>query len=363
MSINTTQYIKAQSSASVNIHPSAGGGSVVFVKILKNNGGGSCTVSFAGNKFNVKSEIPLKEGQSFKAVLKSDGNRIMLVPQETEGRAESVQRGQTPMILEQSVLPDGTPGAQLAVYLSKMGLVPDKAAVTIMQFLQQTGLKLDTSIMQKAQRLALKFPGKEKKAAEAAILLLENGISSDEELLEKILAIFEHEGTDPSDQNSAQSDQNGTPSDQSFLNNLFTNNLPSHEGLLSFLNHYARNRHHWIILPYEFSLQNEKATGLLRFLLDKEEKKVEKILINCNFSVKKLFFVLKLIQSKVVEVRFCTLPPLLPSDVTAEEKRLGGFFNSGMNKENPVAITYSASALINDICTDSEQPLFIGGES
>ena len=81
--------------------------------------------------------------------------------------------------------------------------------------------------------------------------------------------------------------------------------------------------------------------------------------INASFPLKKYFFVLKFKQSKVLEVRFCTLPSLLPSEIRSEELRLGGYFNSGMNQDNPVAVTYSALALTQGICTECKPPAFI----
>lgn len=357
MSISTSQYIKAHSTASVSVNNTAGGGSVVSVKVLHDNGGGSYTVSFGGCRYSVKSNIPLKEGQVFKANVKFDGQKIILE-----------QRGQTPQVLdvrEELLLPDGTPGEQLSAYLTQFGLVPDKVTVSIMQFLQQNGLKFDFSLMQKARLLAMKFPGKEREAADAALLLMENGISADEEILRHLMNVFDgqeegyssNRGDRPLPQNSGGSDKGDRPLD--FTDYLYANPLPEKQNLLAFVNHYAKNNSHWIFLPYEYSIKNKKATGFLKILLNISEQKVEKMQINASFPLKKYFFVLKFKQSKVLEVRFCTLPSLLPSEIRSEELRLGGYFNSGMNQDNPVAVTYSALALTQGICTECKPPAFI----
>lgn len=60
-------------------------------------------------------------------------------------------------------------------------------------------------------------------------------------------------------------------------------------------------------------------------------------------------------KSKVKEVRFCTLPPLLPEQIKQEELRLGGFLNSGMNQDVPVSVTYSGSAFIECLCASDER--------
>lgn len=361
MSISTSQYIKAHSTASVSISNTAGGGSVVSVKVLRNNGGGSYTVSFAGNKYSVKSNIPLKEGQVFKATVKYDGQKIILE-----------QRGQTPAVLnltEDILLADGMPGEQLSAYLSQIGLVPDKVTVSIMQFLQQNGFKLDFSLIQKARLLAMKFPGNEKKAADAALLLMENGISGDEEIIRCLLNIFAGQdngyssdrGDRPLGQNQQNLNQGDRPLD--FTSFLYTNSISGKENLLAFMNHYAKNNNHWIFLPYEWDFGKQKVTGFIKLFLDITEKKVNKMQINADFSVKKYYFVLKFIQSKVKEVRFCTLPSLLPSEINSEELRLGGFFNSGMNSNYPVAVTYSTLALQEGICTECMPPVFIEEEA
>ena len=61
-------------------------------------------------------------------------------------------------------------------------------------------------------------------------------------------------------------------------------------------------------------------------------------------------------QSKVNEVRFCTLPPLLASDIQNEERRLGELFGSGMNQDCSVTVTYSPLALIQGLYSSNEEP-------
>ena len=60
---------------------SFGEGSSVFVRVLKNNGGNSYTVSFGGGRFAIRSEVPLAEGSSFRATIHLDGETVRLVRQ------------------------------------------------------------------------------------------------------------------------------------------------------------------------------------------------------------------------------------------------------------------------------------------
>ena len=89
--------------------------------------------------------------------------------------------------------------------------------------------------------------------------------------------------------------------------------------------------------------------------MNPELKKTEKIQINCEMPCKKYFFVLYFEESKVKEVRFCSLPPILSSEIENEEKRLGELFCSGMNG-NSVPVTYSDLAYSEGLYSSSEIP-------
>ncbi|MFA6936868.1 MAG: hypothetical protein WCQ67_01405 [Treponema sp.] len=404
MSNSTVQYIKTQNAASVNTQNVLHGGSSVYVRVLKNNGNGNYTVSFAGNRFNVKSMKPLSTGQSFNAKIQEGQNgKILLVPSE-KSNVESIQ------ILKQSqvLMEDGSPGSELSSYLIAQGLVPNAATVSIMKLLQQSGFKTDVNLMRKAQVAASKFKGNEKRAAEVAILLLEDGIEPTEENIQKILSkgylysSEENEMTDGKNGNDNQSEnkndnqskeqnkqnnenkksegqfqyESNKKTDKStenlnLLSNLYENADCCNKkgGLLTLINQIASNENHWIILPFEWNNNEITCSGVIRVLININNKNIEKILINCKTSMKKYFFVIYFNGSKVKEVRFCTLPPLLPSAefssndsaVKKEEMRLGELFSSGMNYDDSVTVAYSPTAFIDGLCTDGTPPAFIQG--
>lgn len=395
MSNSTVQYIKTQNAASVNTQNVLRGGSSVFVRVIKNNGNGNYTVSFAGTRFNVKSMKPLSAGQTFNAKIQEGQNgKILIVPSE-KLNVESIQ------ILDQSqvLLSDGGPGAELSSYLIAQGLVPNSATVNIMKFLQQSGFKTDVNLMKKAQIAASKFKGNEKRAAEVAILLLEDGIEPTEENIQKILSkgyLYSSEeneaaggksgsenqsknqnGNQSKNQNnqSNKNDENSKSEGQfqyessknhdenkeniSLLNSIYENinECNKKSGMLTLINQLSSDDHHWVILPYEWNCNERTANGVIRVLINLKNKNVKKILINCKTSLKNYYFVIYLTCSKVKEVRFCTLPPLLPS----EEMRLGELFSSGMNDNNSVTVAYSPTAFIDGLCTDGTPPDFIQG--
>jgi hypothetical protein len=430
MSNSTVQYIKTHTTASVQPSKVLRGGSSVFVRVISENGGGRYTVSFAGNRVDVQSQKKLVAGQTFTATVQmgADG-KILLVP------SNDVASSESPAVL---------PGEALSSFLAAQGLATDASMVKIMQFLQQTGVKTDVTLMQKAQKIASRFPGNEKRAAEVAILLLEKGIEPDEALVKKLLLLFDdisgggergtdsgnqdarsgkqkdssgeqsassgnqgagygeqgessgersagygeqgagsgnqgagygeqgessgersagsgEQGAGSSERNAGSGEQGGaidrSTADNTFLDCVYEAPATKEPDLLAFVNQLSCGPKHWLFLPYEWQYAHGTAKGMIRVLVDTERKCVEKITLNCKTTLTNYYFVLYYTSSKVKEVRFCTLPPLLPSK--EEELRLGELLRSGMNEAGPVTVTYSTSAYCDGICTDEADPLFL----
>ena len=417
-------------------------GSSVAVNVLKNNGNGTYLVSFAGSRFNVKSKIPLENGQKFVAKLSVRENKVFLSPQKFLNQIQETENLNFANKISQN--------AELSKILAEFGLEPDSITIKIMQFLQQGNFSLDKNLMKKARIIALNFPGNEKKAAEIAISLFEKGINANIQLVKKILdSLFvptenleDKNSKDNSDSENSKNQQNhenekknSSSKEQNFsqqkkssrqsenfeqnqqtssqtenisqqlkltfqseissqsenpqiknaenqknllknqqnqnfqilLKNLYGEISENSPGLLSFFNQTGeKSEKHWILLPYEWNFTKKngksvKSNGFIRLLLNKSLKTVEKIGINCEIknSSKKwtnYFFVLYLNSSKVKEVRFCTLPTLLTSQISFEERRLGELFSSGMNSNDSVTVTYSPLTLIEGLFADSEIP-------
>lgn len=350
-------------------------GSFVAVNVLKNNGNGSYLISFAGSRFNVKSKVALEPGEKFLAKLSVQENKVFLTPQKSLNQIEET---------ENSNLLNKTQNAELVKILLEYGLVPDSITIKIMQFLQQGNFSLDKNLMQKARLIALNFPGNEKKAAEIAISLFEKGVNANVQIVKKFLDSMFVSDKNPEDspreqqdssqaENSAREQKNSQQKQknqnlQILVKNLFGSVPENSPGLLSLFNQISeKSDKHWILLPYEWNFTRKngksvKTSGFIRLLLNKSLKTVEKISVNCDVkkSSKKwtnYFFVLYLNSSKVKEVRFCTLPALLTSQISFEERRLGELFSSGMNLDDSVTVTYSPLTLIEGLFSDSEIPL------
>lgn len=338
---NQVQFIATQNIGSSLSSPVKDGGEV-FVRVLKDNGGGSFTVSFAGNRVNVTSERSLSVGDSFKALLKvsSDG-KVLLSPSP-----------ETPA-MERNGPVDGKTSYGILNSLMAQGFTADGISERMIAFFQQTGLRVDRNIMSKARQIARNFPGKEEAASEAAALLLEKGIEADVASVRSMLIMaFGSDGDGDRERHDGQQEnQEGEPL-------LETKKLPQEDRrvkeLISLVNHTKEGPRHWVFLPYTWNMGEKEASGVIRMLLNLETNETEKIEINCKIGLKNYFFVLYYTLGKVKEVRFCSLPPLLTPDISKEEKRLGDLFSSGMSLGKSVPVTYSPSAFIGGICADNE---------
>ena len=323
-------------------------GQKIRVTVLKNNGDGTSLVSFGGGKFNVKCQRNFEPGQTFEAKVVDSGGKILLQPEGEKIFASSFVR-----------------------FMEANGLVPDQITAKVFEFMEQSGVRIDKKILQKSRSIALNFPGKEKAAAEIACMLLEKGIEPTEEKVGQLLLYLDvtegtdpnvTEGTDPNGKGAGSSEERESAAeeegdDEDFLKGFYSVLPCKKSGILAFLNHFRNpeSSRHWVVLPYEWQQKENSARGFIKLLLDTELKTTEKIQINCEMSCKKYFFVLYFINSKVKEVRFCSLPPILSSEIENEEKRLGELFCSGMNG-NSVPVTYSDLAYSEGLYSSSEIP-------
>lgn len=156
-------------------------GASFFVRILQNQGGGKYLASFAGGRFLVKSDATLKTGETFRAQVKVANGKVFLLPQ---NGGSKISRNSI------SVKNFNFQSPEASAFLASFGLPADGVSQKILQFLMQSGARLDAALMKKARRLAAKFTGREIDAAESAILLEQNGFDS-EDFLEEIMELFD----------------------------------------------------------------------------------------------------------------------------------------------------------------------------
>lgn len=185
-------------------------GDLLFVRVLQNQGGGKYLASFAGGRFSVKSDSPLKAGDTFRAQVKIVNGKVFLFAQNAGGKISGANAISVQNFNFQS--------PEASAFLASFGLPADGVSQKILQFLMQSGARLDSALMKKARRLAAKFAGREIDAAESALVLEQNGFDSDDSL-EEIMALFGgdfHGGEkeNPRDENSNPRRENENSSDE-----------------------------------------------------------------------------------------------------------------------------------------------------
>ena len=344
------QFIQTQNIPSLLQQSSLKSGLNVFVRVLQNNGNGSYLVSFAGNRFEVHSERTLEAGQSFPALLKVEGQHLLVIPQQTESSG----------VVQNTVYSQ----------LMAMGLPASEVTVFLVQFFQQTGLRIDTTLMNKALQLAQRFPGKEKEAAEAAVMLKSNGIEPTEDAIRSLLASLTAQ-TNTENQQNPSNKENNTDSQKSdridsaekddFLHKLYAEGAAGNgnEGLLAFMNHLAVSDHHWLFLPVEWNGLDCPCTGTLRLLLDTQEQTVLRMVSDIKTLACKYFFVLYYEAGTLSKVTFCTEPPLSDAD-TAVNAVKRSFMQSEQFMSVPVV--YDEHAVLDGAFTTRQEPVSFAQE-
>ena len=271
-------------------------GERVLVRVL-GEAGGKYAVSFGGGRFFAESDVALAAGDTFPALIKYQDGKIRLAPQPDPA----------PHSREGAAGERAFPPA-LASFLTALGVPLDAVSLALVRFMQQFGFKFDEAAASRARKLAVKFPGRERQAAEAALYALEKGIDADERMVEKILEahgegafaglLGADEGGDGAE--GAVGDED-TRSEESFLSSLFERRTlsRSHAGFLTLCNHVISSNLHWILLPFE---QGEHTRGIIRFLLNIAQKTLEKAEIRARVVDKTLCFVIHYVKGKPSEV-------------------------------------------------------------
>ena len=104
--------------------------------------------------------------------------------------------------------PDGTlSDAELVRYFASLSLPPDYITAALFSTMQSLGMKFDEKIFTDARRIALSFPGREKEAAQAALLLEQKGIPMEKDAVAAIVG--ENEKSDKGSGSDAASESGG----------------------------------------------------------------------------------------------------------------------------------------------------------
>ena len=313
-------------------------GDFVFVKTLKNLGGGKYTVSFAGGRFDVVSERALQEGQSFRAQVSVLDGKVLLSPVlGHEGAAEAAGMAS----LE----------GDAAAFLAGMGLAADSVSERVLRFLIQSGAKLDAALMRKVLRLAAKFKGGEASAAESALVLEEKGIDSDGEALDKLMDLLDGGGEKRGGQSddgdfllelNGGKDSRAEREHDSARENDNARQNDSASGASGGRESSAKKN--WTFFPYQFL----NGGGVIRLCSDSEKNAPEKMIVNFKSSGANIFFAVYFGKDrKVSAIRASASEGGLQEFLRAELPALAAAFGQGVKAEVVPSEKFSAYGVLD----------------
>lgn len=161
-----------------------GEGDSIYVRVIKNQGGGKYIVSLGGNRFELSSTIKLNEGETFPAKIRIENQKIFLVQQSgTEIRKSVLENLEGLFSSDGKIL-----NPEIVKYFENLSLFPDFVNYSLLQTMKYLGLNFSHQAFTKARQIAFRFKGKESEAAKTALILIQKGIEPSEENVRAVLS-------------------------------------------------------------------------------------------------------------------------------------------------------------------------------
>lgn len=361
---NITQRVQTTSTVISHGGARLHDGSVVRGRVLASHGGDAYTVSVAGQRVSVRSQLALAVGSLFTARLQLRGNEIALLLQTA---AETTT---------------ATPALQTV--LASLGLPLDAESARLVQFAQELGIRLKPWQLKKALSVAKGFASEEDGAAELSVLLDDKGLESGEYAVRAVLADSGHrrqrrdDAQDGSEaDNDAQQSEDVVQSDgmvmrgstsadgtspsavaisadtaalsvaatilaaprafvASYVAEADRAATVNRAGALTAFNQLVRRRDaedahlHWLLLPFDWGVYG--FSGVLRILWNASENKVNKMVITMQNCIEKIGFMCYYNGGVLERVSFSIAPPQSQTARVVLERLLGDTLQEGTGR-------------------------------
>ena len=310
-------------------------GGFVFVRVFGKTPEGKTLVSFAGQRFAVETMSQLKLGETFKARIQIQGNRILLVP----------QKGSETVV---------TQSDRLSQLFASIGLPQDALSEKMLQYMRQNNRNYTPAQLKKLRKLAERFSDKKSQAAETAMYLEDKGIDATEAEISQLLDLFLTDGQTPVLPDDTEKSAENIP----ILDQLYSNPqgaLQNKAGLLTLANHTAKGEKHWLVLPFQKTLKNSHCSGTIRILCDIMSKKVEKTYITASFEDCRYYFTFSDTEhyNNILTVEYAVSPSLLSLQKEKAENLLRSCISAA---DKQINIEYKEN-LLHDLFADSTLPV------
>lgn len=338
-------------------------GSEVKGRVLSDNGNNSYTVSIAGHKVNVQSQVKMFPGETFSAKVQVKDGTVLLALVKTSaaesGIVSSLTANSNGSILTADAL----------AFLQSLGLPGDSHALKLIQFMIQMGMKIDVQTARKALLLSKVFNGKEVDASQIAVLLEEKGMLISSEI---VAAVMNGKNKEERKKNPEENEAKaGSQSDgeipleelkmlvKDYFKSVDGAATKNDEGILTLFNSLKRNRtdknsndSRWIILPFEWP--ERKINGDIRLFTAGDFGDLQKIVINCEKNVKKFIFGVYFNKHKLEKVRFSSNSTLVARNKGQYEALLKDILNRSSGFNSVKEVVFQQDFGLEGFCAEDE---------
>lgn len=257
-------YVTLRSSASIarDLKP----GSLVRVSVLAALPDGTFRVAVGGRELVAAGLRGASVGSSFSARVRIEGDAVVLSP-----------------VLDSAV--DLSPGT--SALFAELGIPETPVSSFLVSFFRTIEMKLDPALIRSVMKTAARFPGRELRAAEAAAILAERGISADDDTVADLLDLIEGRsgaagdhragsgGQDADDGGRRDADSAGRESDTPSRTQtpierspIEGSSIERRRALCAFVNHKKGQTLHWLVVPFSREFAGRLCSGSVRFLVD-----------------------------------------------------------------------------------------------
>lgn len=214
-------------------------GQTARVRVLEPAGDGWLRIQLGGKTLVARGMKGFAPGSEFSARISYSGTTVYIQPLSLSGE------------------PD---------IFARLDIPQNPVSSLLLSFFQTSQYRLDSALFRSILSLSSRFPGREKRAAEAAAMLVLQGIEPDDQLVSLFMDIIDGEagGTDAGERD-----------------------------VLAFINQKKGHERHWLTFPFKRAVHGRILTGSLRFLVDTALESMLRTVLTVNDGKRRWEFVLE----------------------------------------------------------------------
>lgn len=244
-------------------------GATLDVKVMARSSDGTLRVRVAGKSLSAASVGPFEPGDAFAAKVRYSRGEVFLDPVKN-------------------------PASVRAGVLARLSLPDTPTAAYLVRFFERSLYKLDAALCRSLLSLAARFPGRERRAVEAAAILETHGLLADEErvarLMDAIAGTQDADEPDPDgsrdsdssrDSRGSHGSHGGSPDDTRDRDSDGTERMRIRD-YVAFINHKKGHERHWIVVPFSRELGGRVVSGSIRCMIDLASGRCLETLMTAN---------------------------------------------------------------------------------